>query len=130
MLRGRGGGREEGGRGDEFLQRPAPFEPSTLSELLVLAVLESIVVVGFIGRDILQVSKADTCKGIVAEHGVDGLRELGTARLVDAACINPNPLAPVPLCELAAPPNLITDNISGILSASLAVLSDFLYVLE
>ena len=30
------------------------------------------------------------------EHGVDGLGELRTARLVDAACVDPNPLQAVP----------------------------------
>ena len=48
-----------------------------------------------ISVNVIHVDVADAGEGVVAEHGVDGLDELGATRLVDAACIRPHPLEPV-----------------------------------
>ena len=68
---------------DELLQRPAAGEPLAPPEGRV-APCEALA-----AWDVVQVRIADLGVRIPGEHGVDGLRELGTARTVDAACVDP-----------------------------------------
>ena len=54
------------------------------------------------GRDVVEVRVADVRARVPREHGVDGLGELGAARAVDAAGVDPEPLVAVRLGEPAA----------------------------
>ena len=77
-----------------------------------------------------EVCVADGGEGVVAVHRVDCLGELRTARLVDAAGVDPDPLVAVLLGELAAPPNLVTDDVTGNLPGQGASLPQLLQLLE
>ena len=63
---------------------------------------------------VVHVSQARQGETVVPKHGVDGLRELRAARLVDAARVDPHPLVPVALCELAALPDLLANEVTRI----------------
>ena len=85
---------------DELLQRPAPSKPSASRKARVLG--HRVVRV----RHVTHISEADFGGLVPGVHGVDGLRQLRAARLVDAARVDPNPVEPVLPRQLAAHDNL------------------------
>ena len=58
-------------------------------------------------RDVMKVRIAYPRVCIPPIHQIDGLRQLCTASLVDAASVHPHPLIPVLLCLLAGINNLL-----------------------
>ena len=82
------------------------------------------------GVNIAEEGKTDTGEGVVSEHGVDRLGELGTARLVDTAGVDPHPLVTLSFRDLAASADLLRDFVARISAPPLATLDDGLYILE
>ena len=68
--------------------------------------------------------------GVVAKHRVDRLRELGTARLVDAAGVVPDPLVSIGLRDLTASSDLLGYVVARVLALRFASLGDLPYILE
>ena len=92
---------EEEPRSDKLLERPPAPKPHALGQRSRV-------------RDVAQVPVADVREGVVAEHGVDRLRELRAARLVDAAGVDPHPAVAVALCEPAARAELGADEVARV----------------
>ena len=80
------GEKDDGTGCNKLLERPASFEPFTGPELGLLS--ERMLVIW----NIVEVYIAYARFGVPREHGVDCLRKLSTAHLVDAAGVNPNVL--------------------------------------
>ena len=91
---------------------------------------------GAAGREILaagntkEVGVANRCEGVVSEHGIDLCGALLGIIPVDAAGIDPDPLASVILSEDAAPTNLLIDAIARVLSRLGARLTCRLHIME
>ena len=77
-----------------------------------------------------QIGIANLCERVISEHRVEGLRDLGTARLVDTAGIYPGPLVAVSLGELAEATDFDSDKGARILARSIAPPVNLLYILE
>ena len=54
-------------------------------------------------------------KAIISKHRVDAFRELGTARLVYAARVNPRPTVAVLMCRDAEASDFVRDEITRVL---------------
>ena len=86
-------------RGDEFLEGPSAREPSAFAEgrMILVGVL--------VGGHVCEVRVAHV-RGLVPRiHRVDSLRQLGAARLVDAARVDPD----VPVAVLARDRTCVPD---------------------
>jgi hypothetical protein len=68
---------------NQLLQRPTSGEPSTFPKCIAIVPVSTRV-------DILEISVANLRFRVPIVHGVDSLRELGTAALVDATGVNPD----------------------------------------
>ena len=86
---------------DEFLESPCTLEPSAFPELRFLRL--HIVVRGNVGKE----SIADLGIAVPIEHRVDGLRQLGAARLVDTGRVDPDVLEAIMAGNLARLPDLL-----------------------
>ena len=113
---------------NELLQRPAPAEPDT--SCIQWRESQDLSVVGERIVNVPQVSVTDNREGIVMEHGIDGFRELSTARLVNAARVDPHPSVAMLLRKPAAPPDLVADDSTRVPAVLFAFLLDLPDVLE
>ena len=95
-------------RSEQFLQCPPACVPLAFAELGT--VVRHIAVCG----NVRKVDVTDVGKGVVAIHGVDGLRKFGTACLVDAAGVGPGPFVSMGLGERQEASNFERRDIAAI----------------
>ena len=99
-------------RCQELLQSPAALEPAAAADQMTHVEHAGTLHVEIIqhhthnARDAGEVDVADGGVTVPCEHGIDGLGELGAGCLVDAACVDPDPVVAIGDCYVGASSNL------------------------
>jgi hypothetical protein len=94
------------------LQRPTPGEPSTLTKGRIRCIRRLIA-----ARNVAKVREALPCILIPFEHRIDCLRQLGAARLVNAASVDPDVSVAHGSGKRAATPDLeITSHVDNVMA--------------
>lgn len=94
--------KEHGAGSDEFLEGPTAREPPTLSKWAGSQSRGGSPFGPHVIGDIGEVGYADLSVTVPRVHGVDGLGELDAARVVDTACVDPQPVVTALNGKLAA----------------------------